>query len=133
MLEHPAEREALGRAARAEAVAAEVGIDEVIAEVLPGQKADKVEEVQKRGLIVAMTGDGVNDGPALKASHIGISMGKKGSEIARQASSLILVEDDLKRRLSDIIYAVKTKDNEVLQLHKRAFSLICTGRVSKDH
>lgn len=67
----------------------------VFTRMFPEAKLRIINALKARGEIVAMTGDGVNDGPALKAAHIGISMGKKGSEIARQASSLILMEDDL--------------------------------------
>lgn len=77
----------------AEAVAAEVGIDEVIAEVLPGQKADKVEEVQKRGLIVAMTGDGVNDAPALARADVGIAIGA-GTDVAVETADIVLVRSN---------------------------------------
>lgn len=63
--------------------------------MFPEAKLRIINALKAKGEIVAMTGDGVNDGPALKAAHIGIAMGKKGSEIAKQASSLILMEDDL--------------------------------------
>ena len=63
--------------------------------MFPEAKLRIINALKAKGEIVAMTGDGVNDGPALKAAHIGISMGKKGSEIAKQASSLVLMEDDL--------------------------------------
>ena len=67
----------------------------VFTRMFPEAKLRIINALKATGEIVAMTGDGVNDGPALKAAHIGISMGRKGSEIARQASSLILMEDDL--------------------------------------
>ena len=63
--------------------------------MFPEAKLRIINALKSQGEVVAMTGDGVNDGPALKAAHIGISMGKKGTEIAKQAASMILIEDDL--------------------------------------
>lgn len=74
----------------------------VFTRMFPEAKLRIINALKAQNQIVAMTGDGVNDGPALKAAHIGIAMGKKGTEIARQAASLILLEDDL----SKMVHAV---------------------------
>ena len=82
-------------ATTARAVADEVGIDEVIAEVLPGEKADVIRRLQGEGRVVAMVGDGVNDAPALAAADLGLSIGT-GTDVAIEASDLTLVSGDLR-------------------------------------
>ena len=78
----------------AEAVAANVGIDEVIADVLPAGKVDLVRSLQQQGHVVAMVGDGINDAAALAAADLGLAMGT-GADVAIQASDLTLVRGDL--------------------------------------
>ncbi|SMO64082.1 Cu2+-exporting ATPase [Gracilimonas mengyeensis] len=77
----------------ADYVAKELGIDQVFAEVLPDEKADKVKEVQNQGKLVAMTGDGVNDAPALAQANVGIAIGA-GSDVAVETGDIVLVKDN---------------------------------------
>ena len=74
-------------------VAKEIGLDEVIAEVLPNQKVAKIRDVQSRGLITAMTGDGVNDAPALAQADVGIAIGA-GTDVAIETADIILVKSN---------------------------------------
>ena len=83
----------------------------IFTRMYPEAKLRIINALKTKNQIVAMTGDGVNDGPALKAAHIGIAMGKKGTEIAKQAASLILNEDDLTKMVDAIAMGRKIYTN----------------------
>jgi len=88
-------------------VADELGLDDYFAEVLPDKKSEKVKEVQSRGMVVAMTGDGVNDAPALAQADVGIAIGA-GTDVAVETADIILVKSNPKDVVSLIKFAKAT-------------------------
>jgi len=83
----------------------------IFARIRPNQKLRIVESLKANGDIVAMTGDGVNDAPAIKAAHIGIAMGGRGTEVAREASSIVLLDDDFGSIVTTIRLGRRIYDN----------------------
>jgi Ca2+-transporting ATPase len=105
------------------ALRAHVGDVAVYARVEPEHKLRVVQALQSRGEVVAVTGDGVNDAPALKAAEIGIAMGKSGTDVAREASDMVLADDDF----VSIHAAVEEGRITFENLRKVTFFLISTG------
>jgi Cu2+-exporting ATPase len=97
----------------AEAVAADLGIDEVFAEVLPEDKGSKVAELQDRGLSVAMVGDGVNDAPALARADVGIAIGA-GTDVAIESAGVVLASSD-PRSVTGVIRLSQASYRKMLQ------------------
>lgn len=96
-------------------VAEQIGIDEVYAEVMPNEKAEKVTEIQERGLIVAMTGDGINDAPALTKADVGIAVGA-GTDIAMDSADIVLVDSNPKDILAIFSLSKRTYNKLVQNL-----------------
>ena len=94
-------------------VADQIGLDEFIAEVLPNEKAEKIKEVQSRGLITAMTGDGVNDAPALAQADVGIAIGA-GTDVAVETADIVLVKSN-PEDVASIIALAKATYKKMIQ------------------
>jgi Cu+-exporting ATPase len=100
----------------AQAIGRELGIDRVLAEVLPGDKAKAIKELQSQGKMVAMVGDGVNDAPALATADIGIAIGS-GSDVAKETGGIILIKDDVR----EVVLAIRLSRATLRKIKQNLF------------
>jgi len=100
----------------AEAIAKQVGIDRVLAQVLPSQKTEVIKKLQEEGKTVAMVGDGINDSPALAQSNLGIAMGS-GTDVAMQTGEVVLIKDDLR----DVVTSIQLSGRTIVKVWQNLF------------
>ncbi|MBI5179799.1 MAG: HAD-IC family P-type ATPase, partial [Nitrospirae bacterium] len=100
----------------AKAIGAKIGINKIISNVLPGDKAKVIKKLQSKGKVVAMVGDGINDSPALAQADIGIAIGS-GSDVAKEAGGIILVRNDLR----DVIKGIKLSRATMRKIKQNLF------------
>ncbi len=100
----------------ANAIAKKLGIQRVLSEVLPGDKAKVVSELKKEGKLVAMVGDGINDAPALAASDVGIAIGS-GTDVAKETGGIVLIKDDVR----DVVLAIELSKKTVRKIKENLF------------
>jgi len=102
----------------AKAVAKQLGIDEskVMSQVLPQDKSKKVKELQEKGKVVAMVGDGINDAPALAQADIGIAIGS-GSDVAKETGGIVLLKDDIR----DVVAGIKLSEATMKKIKQNLF------------
>jgi Cu+-exporting ATPase len=100
----------------AKAIASQLGIDNIIANVLPWQKEEAIKKLQSEGKIVAMVGDGINDAPALATADIGIAIGS-GTDIAKETGGIVLIKDDLR----DVALAIELSKKTMRKINTNLF------------